>query len=309
MALTVEALAAHPALHTRLRHQARLLLDAYEASPRLSSVFATQQRWLMGHIALSLHFRGVTAGERGAFTAARFFEAIARNGVASRNTADSFLKEMLKYEYARRLPGGADRRSHPLEPTPASLDAIRGWLMVHLSTLDGFDDGQRLATLLDTQDSTAILHPLVADGLLSSPRIREPAGTFSLFTWLDNGGVVMDWLIAGMEEAPAGTERIPTGVVSVAAMAEWLKLSRTHLSRKLRDAEALGSLGWLGRRGHSVMWVSDGFLREYMATQTAKLAIVDHAFDAGFRPSSSTAASPGTEIPPRNGQRIGATAN
>ncbi len=309
MALTAETLVAHPALHARLRHQARLLLDAYEASPRLSSVFATQQRWLMAHIALSLHFRGVTTGDRGGFTAARFFEAIAANGVASRNTADSFLKEMLKYEYARRLPGGADRRSHPLEPTEASLDAIRGWLMVHLSTLDGFDDGQRLATFLDTQDSTAILHPLVADGLLSSPRIREPAGTFSLFTWLDNGGVVMDWLIAGMEEAPAGTECIPTGIVSVAAMAEWLKLSRTHLSRKLRDAEALGSLGWLGKRGNSVMWVSDGFRREYVATQTAKLAIVDHAFDVGFRASSSTGASRETETPPKNGQRLGATAN
>jgi hypothetical protein len=181
--------------------------------------------------------------------------------------------------------------------------------MVHLSTLDNFDGGQRLATFLDTQDSTVILHPLVADGLLSSRRIREPAGTFSLFTWLDNGGVVMDWLIAGMDEAPVGTERIPTGIVSVAAMAEWLKLSRTHLARKLRDAEALGSLGWLGKRGHSVMWVSDGFRREYVATQTAKLAIVDQAFDVAFRASSSATAARGAETPPQDGQGLGGTAN
>jgi hypothetical protein len=314
MALTSDALAAHPALHARLRHQARLLLDAYEANPRIASVFGTQQRWLMAHIALALHFRSIAAGERGGFTAARFFEAIARNRVASRNTADSFLKEMLKYEYARRLPGGADRRSRPLEPTEASLDAIRGWLMVHLSTLDGFDGldqgrGQRLAVFLDTPDSTAILHPLVADGLLSSRRIREPSGTFSLFTWLDNGGIVMDWLIAGMEEAPAGTARIPTGVVSVAAMAEWLKLSRTHLARKLRAAEKLGSLGWLGKPSQSVMWVSEGFRREYVTTQAAKLAIIDHAFDAGFRLATSAATAREREIPPKNGRRLGASAN
>jgi len=307
--LTAEALTAHPALHTRLRHQARLLLDAYEASPRLASVFATQQRWLMAHIALSLYFRGVASVDRGDFTAARFLEAVAVSGAASRNTADSFLQEMLRYEYVRRLPGGADRRRHPLEPTEASLDAIRGWLMVHLSTLDGFDDGQRLATFLDCPDAAAILHPLVADGLLASPRIREPSGTFALFTWLDNGGIVMDWLIAGMEPAPAGTERIPTGIVSVAAMAEWLKLSRTHLSRKLRDAEALGSLGWLGKRGHSVMWVSDGFRREYVATQAAKLAIVDHAFDTGFRGAAAAVAARRAETPPKNGQRMGAAAN
>ena len=305
MALTAEELAAHPAVHGRLRHQARLLVDAYAASPRISSVFATQQRWLMAHVALSIHFRGLTRGESGHFTAARFFEVIARTGVASRNTADSFLKEMVKYDYARLRPGGADRRSRPLAATQASLDAIRSWLMVHLSTLDGFDDGSRLAIFLATPDSAALIHPLVADGLLSSRRIREPAGTFSLFTWLDNGGVVMDWLMAGMEEAPPGSARIPTGIVSTAAMAEWLKLSRTHLARKLRDAEALGSLGWLGKRGHSAMWVSDGFRREYVAAQTVKLAIVDHAFDTGLRSAASQAA----EIPPRNGQRIGATAN
>ena len=67
--------------------------------------------------------------------------------------------------------------------------------------------------------------------------MREPAQTFSLFTWLNNGGIVMDWLISGIEEVDADADRIPTGVLSVADMANWLKLSRTHLARKLRAAE------------------------------------------------------------------------
>ena len=33
---------------------------------------------------------------------------------------------------------------------------------------------------------------LVADGLLSSSPVREPNQTFSLFIWLNNGGIVMD---------------------------------------------------------------------------------------------------------------------
>ena len=89
--------------------------------------------------------------------------------------------------------------------------------------------------------------------------MREPKQTFSLFTWLNNGGVVMDWLISGVDPDHAGHDRIPTGVVSIGDFANWLKLSRTHLSRKLRDAEDLGSVGWLGQRGHSVMWVSNSF--------------------------------------------------
>ncbi len=62
-----------------------------------------------------------------------------------------------------------------------------------------------------------------------------------LFTWLNNGGVIMDWLIAGIEETDAEAERVPTAIASIAAMAERLtNLSRTHLSRKLQDVEALG---------------------------------------------------------------------
>ncbi|TIS00915.1 MAG: hypothetical protein E5X09_24355, partial [Mesorhizobium sp.] len=81
-------------------------------------------------------------------------------------------------------------------------------------------------------------------------------------------------------------EKIPTGVISISEFAHWLKLSRTHLARKLRDAEALGSIGWVGQRGHSVMWVSRQFFDEYMAVQAAKLAIVDAAFEASFSGAS-----------------------
>jgi hypothetical protein len=137
MALTADIIAGHPALHGAIRQQSRLLLEAYEANPRLASVFATQQRWLMAQTALALHFRIDAAAQPGGLSAARFFAAIAQHGVASRNTADAFVKEMLKYGYAQRAAAGAlDRRTHPLEPTQASIDAVRGWLMVHLSTLD-----------------------------------------------------------------------------------------------------------------------------------------------------------------------------
>ena len=107
--------------------------------------------------------------------------------------------------------------------------------------------------------------------------MRAPEQTFSLFTWLNNGGLVMDWLMAGIEET-AEAERIATGVVSTVTLAQRLKLSRTHLSRKLRAAEELGSIGWLGQRGHSVMWVSPAFYREYAMAQAVKLAIIDAAF-------------------------------
>jgi len=282
MALSVDEIAGNPALHSHIRQQSNSLVMAYEASPRVSSVFATQQRWLMAHAGLMLYFRRDPQDGRKGLTTTRFLDVVREHQIASRNTADAFIKELLKYGMLSYMPGVGDKRIRPMAPTSASLDALMGWAIVHLTTLDGLDGGRRLQTFAAGSDSLARLQPLIADGLFSSQPVREPEKTFSLFTWLNNGGVVMDWLISGIEPADADADRRPTGVASIAEFAGMLKLSRTHLARKLREAEALGSIGWEGARGRSVMWVSKGFRQEYTMAQAVKLAIIDAAFDGCF---------------------------
>jgi hypothetical protein len=282
MALTLEEIAAHRALHRYVRVQAQAMNQTYETNPRLSSVFATQQRWLMAHIGLALYFRREPDDYRKELTAARFIDVIRQHAVASRNTADAFIKEMLHYGFIEYAPATQDGRIRPLQPSVASLEPVTLWLMAHLHTLDSLDGANRLALFLTRPDALAMVQPRIADGLLSSNPVREPKQTFSLFTWLNNGGVVMDWLIAGVDPDHAGLDRIPTGIVSIGDFARWLKLSRTHLARKLRDAEDLGSIGWLGQRGNSVMWMSPDFYQEYMTAQAVKLAIMDAAFTEAF---------------------------
>ncbi len=280
--MTAEVIASHPALQEFIRRQSQALLMAYEANPRQSSVFATQQRWLMGHIGFALYFKR-EPGEPGLLTS-RFLDMTQAHAVASRNTADAFLKELLNYGYIEYCPETDDRRARPVRPSQSTIEAIHGWVMVHLATLDGLDGGQRLATYLATPDGLARIEPLICDGLLSSHAIREPANTFSLFTWLNNGGIIMERLIAGLEEATTDAEQLSTSITSIAEMGLWLQLSRSHLARKLREAESLGSIGWRGKRGSSVMWVSRGFLGEIATAQAAKLAVIDAAFEASFAP-------------------------
>ena len=88
----------------------------------------------------------------------------------------------------------------------------------------------------------------------------------------------MDWLIAGLADVAPGVERIPSTVASFDDLAERINLSRSHLTRKLRKAEAMASLGWLGERGKSIMWVSADFRGEYLAQQSEKLAVIDKDF-------------------------------
>lgn len=282
MALNADEIAGHPALHHSVRAQALALLRIYEESPRLASVFATQQRWLMAQTGLALHFRRDPHDHRQELTVARFIEVLRQHSVASRNTAAAFIKEMLHYNIAEYLPMSEDGRARPLQPTATTVRIFTGWVLTHLQTLDSMDGANRLARFLERPDLLAKLQPLVADGLLSSNPVRKPKQTFSLFMWLNNGSLVMDWLMVGIDPDHAGRDQIPTSVISIAEFANWLKLSRTHLARKLRDAEELGSIGWLGQRGNSVMWVSNQFYREYLAAQADKLTIVDAAFAACF---------------------------
>ena len=283
--MTVDAILANPALGPCIRGQARLLLMAHEASPRTASPFATQQRWLMSHAALALYFRNETTSPGSGLLGERFIEKVASLGLASRNTASAFLKEMLKYGIVRHVAGSEGKRYRPFEPAPATLAAFGNWLVLHLMTLDGLDGGSRAVSFMAEPKYIAAIQPRVADGLLASREVREPNGTFSLFTWVDDGGLVMDRLIAGGAAGVVGLARIPTTIKSISSLAKGLNLSRTQLSRKVAVAEAMGSLGWSGVRGKSPLWLSANFQREYHTAQAIKLAIIDVAFAACCAPA------------------------
>ena len=222
--------------------------------------------------------------------AERFLERVERHDLASRNTASAFLNEMHKYELIRFVAGSEGRRHRPFEPTPAVLMALFHWHALHLATLDGLDGGGRVAAFHARPALLNAIQPLIADGLIGSGDVRKPPKTFELFTWIDEGGVVMDRLIVGCRQDADG-DRIATDVTSISELSRHLNLSRTHLGRKFAEAEAFGSLGWSGARGRSPLWVSAGFRREYHAAQAVKLAIIDAAFEACVVPSEPAVAA------------------
>lgn len=275
-----EEIVNHPRLASRLRRQASILLTIQQSDPRTASIFATQQRWLLAHLALERYYRSAATDPERGLKPTQFLNAVVARGVASRNTADAFLKQMRKYGYLERAADDRDRRARRLAPTAVSRAALCGWLAVHLDTLDGIDDGARAQAFVERPESIQVLQPRIADGLISSPLVRNPDSKFSLFTWLDEGGVVMDWLYASLAEAPSDSERIASTISSFAEIGERVDLSRTHLARKLRAAEVMGSLGWAGSRGKSTLWISAEFVRQYHSQQAAKLAVIDFAFRA-----------------------------
>ncbi len=282
MAMSADDILVHPALVPGVRRQAEALLLIHQASPRTASPFATQQRWLMSQAALAAYFRSAAKQTGAGLLAERLVDAIVTHDLASRNTAAAFIGEMLKYGIVRHVAASAGRRYRPIEPSPMTLAALSHWLAAHLATLDALDGGARSAELCAQPDLLGVVQPVIADGLLASRAIRQPHGAFSLFTWIDDGGVVMDRLIAGCPPDAARRARIPTDVMSVSALARGLNVSRSQLGCKFAAAEAMGSLGWSGARGKSAVWVSPGFWREYHVAQAVKLAIIDAAVAAAL---------------------------
>ena len=280
MAMTADEILLHPALERCVRVQAQSLISVHEVSPRMASLFATQQRWLLAHAAVAQYFRNEAEEAGAGLLAERFLEIVERHGLASRNTASAFLKELLKYEIVRFVANSEGRRRRTLEPAPPVVMALFHWHSVHLATLDGLDGGTRVATFHARPALLGRVQPLIADGLVASADVRHPPRTFDLFTWIDDGGLVMDRMIVGCEEGAGDRQRIQTDVTSVSGLARRLNLSRTQLGRKFAEAEARGSVGWSGPRGRSPLWVSAGFRREYHAAQAVKLSIIDAAFEA-----------------------------
>ncbi|WP_321382054.1 hypothetical protein [Rhizobium sp.] len=269
-ALSSSSMLAHPNVHEFIRVQAGGFLSRFSEMPLVARVFASHQRWLLAHIALMLYC------QTGQIIPARFFERIEENAVASRNTADAFLKETEAYGIVTAV-SATDRRSRPLAPSEQSINAALSWLEVHMATLDRFDGGHRVEKFHVAGRDMRKLHPLIATEFMQTPELREQPKIFDPFIWLNNGNIIIDWLIANGQSVDDAAERIPVGVVSIQTMSETFHLSRTHLTRKLLDAAKMGTIGWLGARGRSELWVSNEFRMEYARAQTVKLEIIDRA--------------------------------
>jgi hypothetical protein len=269
--LTANIISGHPGALPILRQQAIAFIEVDRASPRVAGIFGTQQRYLMAQLASAMTFRN----PEGTLHLSRFLEAVAAHRIASRNTAHDFIREMEKYGVARACASPEDKRSRPLKLADDTIRLLGVWVAIHLQTLDALDRGMRMAAFSAEPRLLARLHPAIVDSLLASQRSTSPDGTFSLFTWMNDGGLVMDKMIAMLNEEPPIDGRMMTGISSIDALATALRVTKTHLSRKMAQAEEAGSLGWTGRRGASTLWLAASFVDEYVGYQADKLARID----------------------------------
>jgi hypothetical protein len=281
MAFTAKDLSESDNFLSAILSCANELISIYRESPRIASVFAAQQRWLMAHAGFALHF-GYSEEPGSALYAARFVSLVLKQRIASRNTAVAFIQEMLAYRFLRPMPEFSDRRTRLLEPTETAEQHLARWIHTHLFILDHLDGGDRVARMAAEPRALALVEPEIARRIFLSEAVRNPGATFNLFNWANSGGVVMDYLISRIDSVDPDSEKVVIGAISLKNIREQFLISNTHLKRLLREAAVLGSVGWTGAPGKSSFWLSRGFVLEYWNYQAAKFAIIDAASEVAF---------------------------
>ncbi|MDO8422996.1 MAG: hypothetical protein Q7S99_12640 [Parvibaculum sp.] len=282
MALTASQILLFPASISAIQQHARGLLHAASQFPGITSIFATEQRGMMANIGLSLYFEAGDKVHQRSIVLARFLDRVEERAVASRNTADTFIKEMIQYGYLSQSSGAGDKRIRPLVPTEKTMLAVLSWALEHLKTLDQLDGGDRANMVMRTPEVLAQLQPNIADDLVGKGSKEVATGTLALFAWVNKSKLLFLRILASIKPFEGDASRHVTDIDSIAELAIWMNVSSTHLARKLRDAETMGSLGWCGDRGQSSMWISTGFMHEIAGEYAARLAFFDEAYDLVF---------------------------
>jgi hypothetical protein len=281
MPVAAEELVANENFLAAVLRCASDLISIYNDSPRIASVFAAQQRWLMAHAGFALHF-GFPDEPRTGLYSARFVDVILRHHVASRNTAVAFVQEMLAYRFLQPMQDLPDRRTRLLEPTDYAVEHLGRWIHTHLFILDMLDGGNRSQTLQADPSMIAEIQPRIAAAILQSSAIRNPGPTFNLFNWANSGGVVMDYLISKIPTLDPSLKRISIGQISMKNIRDQFMISNTHLKRLFKQASQMDSVGWEGTPGRSSFWLSHGFVTEYFNYQASKFVVVDEAYQAAL---------------------------
>ncbi|MDL2397406.1 hypothetical protein [Rhizobium mayense] len=295
MPFTADELASDPIFFRTVLGCSRQMVAAYAENPRMSSIFASQQRWLMAQAGFALFYGGIDGGQPG-IHAGRFADYVLKHEIASHNTALSFIHEMLAYRYLRYLADSPNRRVRPIEPTETAVENFANWFHIHLALLDSLDGGTRAMTFVERPEIVAVQQPAIAARIIASDKVRHPGETFDLFTWANSGGVMMDYLISRIETFDPMAARIAIGPISFTEICDRFLISRTHVKRLMSKASAMGSVGWIGTPGKSAFWLSRGFIQEYWDYQAEKFAIIAAVWEETFGAQPEPAPTEGQKL-------------
>ena len=156
-----EEILHHPSFLAIEREIASHLIGIHRRAPRLARLAASHRKWLLTQTLFAMHAGRDPRDPLSGLTASRLMQVASDLKVVSRNTAASFLAELVAYKFLRDVPDETpDRRLRLLETTEISDEAMHSWFLGHMSCLDRLYGGNRAALVISVPRLFQISHVL-----------------------------------------------------------------------------------------------------------------------------------------------------
>lgn len=230
-------LLSHPEFPTGVRQTAGRLVELHQGNRLLNMIVNDRGRFLVGVIALELHFRRDEDGI--GLTPSRLKAVCVEQKICSATRASALLALMRLGEYVEAAPDSADRRRRELVPTERLIAAQRERWRCQFSGAAPLmpDAAEALAAIDQPEFMPAMVREMSAqfyDGF----RMLDLCPALRLFCERNGGMFVVLALLAAADDAAIRDQKsIP---VSVSFLARRIGSSRAHVIKLLRDAEDQG---------------------------------------------------------------------
>lgn len=251
----------------------------HSAVPAEAHYIADVGRFTLTQMALAIFFEHQRDYSRPRLTPKALHAEIEHTRVASRNTVQSFLRELVHVNLLE-APDQEKMRQHALRPTQKSLALMDFYFRLHLGMLDKIDNGSRSNLLNRNPELLSSLQPLFARRLCRTQFWYAPPEGVRCFTNSNSGSTILHTLMMlAKDREPDSEGRIWIGALSARQFAEDCQVSPAHVSRIFSTAQSLNMMGWVQPKRRDNCYISTILRQNYMLWQAEKLAALSIAFN------------------------------
>ncbi|KAB2941977.1 MAG: hypothetical protein K8F92_18775 [Hyphomicrobium sp.] len=221
-------------------------LDLHHGNRLLNLIVNDRGRFLVGLLALDLHFNRDVGGA--GLTPGRLRQRCAHTGTCSPTRASALLALMRLGEFVRTAPAAQDRRRRELVPTERLLGAQRErWRCQFEAAAPLLPEAALALAALDEPHFVPAMVRRLSDYYDAGFRVLDLVPALRLFGERSGGMFIVLALIAAADE-DAIVRGAPVSV-SISELARRIGASRTHVIKLINDAAAEGLLERAGAQG------------------------------------------------------------
>lgn len=238
----VAALRAHPKFSEAVRLAMNNIISIYQGNRLLNQVMNDRGRVVFGILALYLHYSRHPNDPSSGLTASRMKSLCVETGLCSAGRAAAMLLLMRYAGYLTPAESEADRRTHRLVPTERMLHSQRERIASHFRAMSLLmPEGTVGLAHLQREDFTAAMARQFGETFRAGFRILDTSPVLYPLAERNAGMMILFNLFLATRPDGASLPAQPVAI-SISALSRRFGVSRPHVLKLLRDAEALGFL-------------------------------------------------------------------